>query len=137
MPEYEATTAVDAPATTLFDYLSDVEHLPDYFERMTSAHPTEDDVVHTTADLGGTTVEGDAWFEVDRDATVLSWGSEGPNDYHGHLIVTENGANTSSVTVTLTTSRTGGSEIQDGLDETVANIKRLVEGGDAERKLAG
>ena len=136
MPDYEATTAVDVPATTVFDYLSDVAHLPDYFERMTSAHRTEDEVVHTSADLNGTTVEGDAWFEVIRDATTLSWGSEGPNNYHGHLIVTDNGRNASSVTVTLTTTRAGGSEIQNGLDETVANIKRLVEGG-AERELTG
>ena len=134
MPDYKASTAVDASATALFDYLSDVSHLPDYFDRMTSAEKTEDEVVHTSADLNGTMVEGDAWFEVDRDSTTLSWGSEGPNNYHGHLIVSENGADTASVTVTLTTTRAGGSEIQDGLDQTVANIKRLVEDEAAARQ---
>jgi hypothetical protein len=32
------------------------------------------------------------------------------------------------VTVTLTTQRGSGDQIRNGLDETVANIKRLVEG---------
>ncbi len=130
MADYEASTHVAAPPDTLFDYLSDVSHLPAYFDRMTSAEPAEGNAVHTSADLDGRTVQGEARFDVDRAAKTVSWGSEGPNDYHGHLIV--DGAEAeSTVTVTLSTARVAGSDIQDGLEQTVANIKRLVEGGTA------
>jgi uncharacterized membrane protein len=129
MTDYATTTEVSAPAQQLFDYLADVSNLPTYFSRMTSAEPAEGEAVHVTAEVNGTTEEGEAWFEVDRDAKALRWGSEGPNNYSGHLEVTDRGDDASAVTVTLTTQRGSGEQIQDGLNETVANIKRLVEGG--------
>ena len=39
MNDYEPTARVDASADALFAYLSDVDNLPDYFERMTEAEP--------------------------------------------------------------------------------------------------
>ena len=128
MAEYESSAEVAAPAQQLFDYLADVSNLPKYFSRMTSAEPAEGDAVHVSAEVNGKTEEGEAWFKVDRGAQSLSWGSEGPNDYHGRLEVTGQG-DTSTVTVTISTERASGSQIQDGVDETVANVKRLVEAG--------
>ncbi len=69
----------------------------------------------------GSHVEGEAWFRVDRDAIGLSWGSGGPNDYHGHLDVTGDDTR-STVTVTLSTARTETEQIQQGLEETLANL---------------
>lgn len=128
MADFVATTDVSAPAAHLFDYLSQVQNLPNYFDRMTSVTDNGDGTIATTADLGDRTVEGEAWFRVDQDAQSLSWGSEGPNNYSGELSVT--GDDTSSrVEVTLHTERAGGDQIQQGLERTVATIKDLAERG--------
>ena len=129
MGDFEATTTVDAGETALFDYLSDVRNLPDYFARMISAEQGNGEEVHTTATLpDGQQVAGDAWFRVDESARRIDWGSEGPNGYHGTLHVADAGER-AEVTVRLHTTRVddGAREVQQGLDETMANIKRLVE----------
>ena len=126
MADYEAQTDIGADADEIFHYLSDVANLPRYFPRMTSAEAGGGDEVRVVADLGERTVEGTAWFTVDNDAHTISWGSEGPNDYHGRLLVTEQGMG-SQVTVTLSTSRAAGPEIQDGLEATLRSIKSVSE----------
>jgi uncharacterized membrane protein len=126
MPDYLASIDVAAPADELFDYLSQVENLPNYFERMTAVTDNADGTISVEADLGDRVVEAEAWFEVDKDAKTLSWGSEGPNDYTGQLQVTGTGSN-AVVEVTLRTERAGGAEIQEGLDQTVAVIKLIME----------
>jgi uncharacterized membrane protein len=126
MPDYRAQVDVGADADEVFGYLSDIANLPRYFTRMTSAEPGDGEEVHVTADLGDRTVEGDAWFKVDNEGHTLSWGSEADSDYHGRLHVGEKGLG-AYVSVTLSTNRAAGKEIQDGLEETLGNIKALVE----------
>lgn len=125
MADFTGTTAVSAPTTALFDYLSDVGNLPKYFSRMTSARPGDGEEVKTTATMpDGTEVQGDAWFRVDRDAQRIEWGSEGPSEYSGSLDVQPSGDG-SEVEVRLHTTRVepGDREVQDGVDETLANIR--------------
>lgn len=130
MADYFANTQVNVPADQLFDYLSDVANLPKYFPRMTSAEPGEGETVQVTAKLdGGREVAAEAWFRVDHDDRTLAWGSEGPNDYHGHLTVEGVGEN-SGIALRLATARVESNEVQRGLDETMDNIKRIVEGGE-------
>jgi len=129
MGDFQATTKVDAAEGALFDYLSQVGNLPDYFSRMTSAKAGDGEEVHTAARLpDGQQVEGDAWFRVDPGAGRIEWGSEGPNDYHGSLEVTADGSG-AEVVVSMHTTRVseGNSEVQKGLEDTLATIKRLVE----------
>lgn len=129
MAEFQASTTVNAAPGALFDYLSDVGNLPHYFARMTSARPGDRNEVHTTAQLpDGTQVEGDAWFLSDPDSRRISWGSEGPNDYHGSLEVTDTDTGC-AVQVNLHTNRVPDADgtVQDGLETTVATIKRLIE----------
>ncbi|HEX8306430.1 MAG TPA: SRPBCC family protein [Jatrophihabitans sp.] len=126
MADYAARAHVAAPADQLFDYLSQVENLPDYFDRMTSVTDNQDGTITAAADLGDRVVEGEAWFEVDQDERALSWGSEGPNNYSGQLQVIES-ENGSVVEVTLHTERAGGEEIQEGLERTVDAVKRIME----------
>ena len=128
MADYEASIDIDGAEADVFAYLSDIDHLPAYFERMTSAEPGDGDEVRVSADLGDREVEGEAWFKVDDDAHALTWGSEGPNDYHGRLEVS-GGSHGCTVTVTLSTERAAGPEIQDGLEQTLENVKRLTEPG--------
>ena len=135
MADYERTTTIDAPADDLFEYLSKVENLPSYMDRMVSAHNLPGDEVEVEArvepgDVGsspdsgaGQTVGGEAWFRIDADTMTLSWGSEGPHDYHGELEVTPEGA-ASRVTVRLHTMH-DAEGIDDGIEQTLANIQRI------------
>ena len=135
MGTYESTTTVTASPDELFSYLSDVHNLPDYFAAMKSAEPAgaaEGDApagaeaVHSVAEVDGQRREGEAWLRRDADARSLSWGSEGPNRYGGELRVDDDGGS-SRVTVRLHTEHAEGERIQEGLEETLANIKKKVE----------
>ena len=132
MADYERTTTIDAPAEDLFEYLSKVENLPQYMDRMTSAHNLPGDEVEVEAkvepgDVGSSgeekTVGGEAWFRIDADHLKLTWGAEGPHDYSGELEVTPDGAG-SQVTVRLHTMHEAEG-IEDGIEQTLANIQRI------------
>jgi uncharacterized protein YndB with AHSA1/START domain len=136
MGTYESTTTVTAAPDELFSYLSDVHNLPEYFAAVKSAEPagkaTGDvppgaEAVHSVAVVNGQRAEGEAWFQRDAGARSISWGSEGPNDYHGELKVDGDGES-SKVTVRLHTEHAEGDQIREGLETTLAQIKEIVEG---------
>ena len=129
MADYERSQTVEAPAGALFDFLADIGNLPRYFEQMTSAEPAGGEAVRVTAEVDGREQEGEAWFQVDREAKRVEWGSEGPNDYHGWLDVTDEGGGRSSVAVHVSTVRVEDrpDELNQGLERTLGNVKRLVE----------
>ena len=130
MGDFLATTTVDATPNALFDYLSQVDNLPRYFARMTSATAVMGkDEVHTTARMpDGQQVEGDAWFRANTHDQRIDWGSEGPHDYHGSLQVND-ASGTTEVQVRMHTSRVadGDAAVEQGLRDTLATIKDLVE----------
>lgn len=132
MADYEGRTTVAAREDALFAYLSDVENLPGYFARMKEAHRTGREEVHTEAQMpDGQTVAGEAWFRVDEAAKHIAWGSEdGGNDYSGYLDVTADG-DASVVEVRIHSPHVQSEEVQSGIDETLAAIKRNVEGAGA------
>ena len=96
---------------------------------MTSAEPAGGEAVRVTAEVDGREQEGEAWFRVDQEAKQVEWGSEGPNDYQGWLDVTDQGGGRSSVAVRVSTVRVEDrpDEINQGLERTLGNVKRLVE----------
>ena len=146
MGDYERSTTVDLPVDDLFDYLSRVENLPKYMSRMTEAHSVTGDEVEVEAKLepsdvqgtdadgsggtseatpdGGRTVRGEAWFRIDADGRRLEWGAEGPHEYHGELQVSGSGSS-STVVVRLHTLHDDSAAVEDGLDDTLENIRRL------------
>ena len=130
MGDYQHSVEVGAPAGQLFSYLSEVRNLPQYFSGMTSAEPAGGEAVDVTAEVNGTTERAEAWFRVDLQRHHLEWGSEGPSGYNGHLDVSGNGA-TSSVTVFLHTEHHDSGDIDQGIADTLAAVKRLVESGPA------
>lgn len=130
MADHEGTTDVNAPASRLFEYLSDVSHLPDYFASMRSAEPAEGEAVQVVADVNGEEVAGEAWFRVNHDQKHVEWGSQGPSGYRGLLDVTGDD-HTSTVTVKLHTEHGDRKQIDEGVEQTLREIKRLVEDGSA------
>lgn len=126
MGDYQATTDVSAPAERLFDYLKEVGNLPEYFAAMVEAESIGGGKVRTAAVVNGERNEGEANFKVDEGANRIEWSAPGPHDYSGWLEVSGS-SDSSSVEVHVTTEHTEGDQVQSGVDDTVANIKRLVE----------
>lgn len=128
--DLDGSIDVNAPAQQLFDYLSDISHLPDYFAAMQSAEPAEGEAVHVVAQVNGSREEGEAWFRVDGQRKHLEWGSEGTSGYRGLLDVTGDD-HTATVTVQLHTEHGERQQIAAGIDATLQEVKRLVEDGPA------
>ncbi len=134
MGDYERSTTVDVPRDELFEFLSKVENLPRYMDRITEAHSLAGDEVSVEAkvepgdvgsDKGERTVRGEAWFRIDADGRKLEWGSEGPNNYSGELEVSGEGVSC-TVTVRLHTEHDDAPGIESGIEDTLKNIHRVV-----------
>lgn len=136
MPDYTRSLTIDADPDELFQYLSKVENLPDYFARMKDAHSITGDEVEVTASVpesassdGGGEVKAYTSFEIDADARALKWGladwaTSTEHTYHGELTVkpADQGA---TVEVSLHTEHESD-EINQGIDETLKNIAEQV-----------
>ena len=133
MGDYEHSATVRHDADRLFEYLAEIGNLPMYFEAMITAEQTGGSEVRVVADVEGERREGTAWLRADRQKRAMSWGSEGANNYHGELQIADNGDDSATVRVTLHTVRADGPGIRAGLEQTLANIKRQVEGSSTER----
>ncbi|MFD1275671.1 SRPBCC family protein [Streptomyces kaempferi] len=133
MGDYSESIIVQVSPDRLFAYLSDVQHLPSYMPRLTSARPHDGDRVTVTAhinppDASEQDVTSEAWIHVIRDGKSLEWGAPGPHDYRGQLHVDEGeGASSSRLTVELHTEHAEGEQIDHGLDEALRGIKQAAE----------
>ncbi|GAA3624220.1 hypothetical protein GCM10022223_46600 [Kineosporia mesophila] len=135
MPEYQRTLTIAASPDELFDYLSRVENLPNYFAGLTDAHSATGDEVHVTARIPAEAthsghaerVESNASFAVDADHRAITWGTPALNDhnYGGKLQVTPEGDG-ARLAVTLHTEHDDPETINAGLDQTLHNVERLV-----------
>lgn len=76
-------------------------------------------------DQGTQEVEGTAWFRRDPQNRQLAWGSEGANNYHGRLTVSESGETGSRVVLDMHTE-SGHEGIEQALDESLAALDRAV-----------
>lgn len=132
MSTYSASARANVNVDDSFSYLSDIENLPDYFPRMTSARRTTGDAVEVTAQIDppeGPTheVHGEAWFRVDESARMLSWGSEGPNNYSGELDLTPDGDDACTVAVRIQTENVEEERVQRGLRDAVDRVAKALE----------
>ena len=133
MGDYQASTTVAVAANVLFDYLADVERLPEYLPQMTGAHrlgggdKVEVEAVIQPDGQPEQEVSGQAWMEVVEDGKKLRWGAPGPHDYHGELDVDSVADDTSKLTVRLHTDQAEGPSIDEGLQHALAGLKSAVE----------
>ena len=133
MPEFSRSTTIEATPDELFEFLSKVENLPQYFSGLTEAHHTSGDEVHVTADPAvtggrpdaGGEVHAEAWFRIDAERRALAWGAEGPHDYRGELQVSPDGGN-ARVSLLLHTQHDDRESIERGIESTLANIEHIV-----------
>lgn len=128
MPDYTRTVTVAAAPDAVFGVLADPRNLPRYVATMVDAEPEQGSRVHVAADVQGRHEEGDADFRTDAAARRMEWSGAGQSGYRGRLEVAAAGDG-STVTIALhVVHDADGGEIDRVLDETVANIERLVDG---------
>ncbi|MDX2591484.1 SRPBCC family protein [Streptomyces sp. WI03-4A] len=133
MGDYSDSITVHVPSDRLFAYLSDVQHLPSYMPRLTSARPQEGDKVTVTAHIDPPgaperDVTSEAWLRVREEGKSLEWGAPGSHDYHGRLHVEDGEEDgTCRLTVELHTEHTEGEQVGQGIQEALNGLKRSVE----------
>ena len=140
MPDYSDQIDVHAPADAVFAFISDVANLPKYLPTVHGAHSHGVDRVEVDGKANGHQYASTGWFKTDDEARLMSWGSDGQNDYAGKMTVTGDGA-ASQVSCTLRFTPTteikdamdkyqGGpsNAMTDGLRTSLLSIKQLCEG---------
>lgn len=149
MADHEASTMVDVAPNVLFDYLSDIEHLPEYLPWLTEIHRTEPrppeaqgtearlpvqpvhEEVEVTAEVPvgerSDQVRSEAWIDIVEENRSLRWGAPGESDYHGELDVDFIADGASRLTVRLQTTHSTGQAIDDQLHRTLEAIKTTIE----------
>jgi ribosome-associated toxin RatA of RatAB toxin-antitoxin module len=128
MPDYEQTSTIEAEPDVLFDYLAELQHLPEYLPIINDAEPTGTDEVDVEADIAGDVQRSHGWVHVDGLERRMEWGvADGP--YHGWLQVDPDEMGHS--VVTLHVHQEHDSDADDELAEALDNIRRLVAAGAA------
>lgn len=155
MGHHEASTTVNVAANVLFDYLSDLDNLPDYLPRLAEIHriaPTPDEAqglearrpkepVHEEVEVAATvpsgeTVHSEAWIDIVEENRSLRWGAPGGSDYHGELDVDFVADGTSRLTVRLDTEHNTVDAINSQLHDALESIKTKLEQGPRSSDLA-
>src|SRR5712671_7599304 len=82
MPDYTKSIEVNAPRQKVIDYVTNVEHMPEYLPTVKEASMEDKDHVHMAVEVNGQRHEdtGFLW----KTGDTLSWGSE-DHDYHGEM----------------------------------------------------
>ncbi len=128
MHEYEQTGTILTEPDALFEYLSDVENLPDFLPVITDAEQAGDELAVVTADLLGEAHQAEGWLRVDGLERRMEWGTaQGP--YHGWLQVDPTETGDASV-VTIHVSQDHPSDADDDLLDALENIRRLADSGE-------
>jgi hypothetical protein len=146
MGDYEATTVVDVAPNVLFDYLSDVERLPEYLPQMTEAHRLDapsaqsqgaearqpGEAVHERVEVAAVEddeheVRSEATIDILEEGRKIRWSAPGPHDYHGELDIDFVADGTAQLTVRLHTEHAEGPSIEEALERTLSGIKATVE----------
>ena len=126
MPDYEQTGTIHAEPDVLFDYLAEVENIPEYLGVLTDAEPTGLDDERVEADIHGEIQQADGWLRVDCLERRMEWGTrDGP--YHGWLQVEPDDVGGSVVTIHLFQDHI--SDADEDIAEALENIQRLADSG--------
>jgi uncharacterized membrane protein len=99
MTEHERTFTVHVSAEEAFQYLSSVDHLPDFVPYLRSLREEEDDHVFGVLDFGeGRRGEASGFFRAYPAERRLDWESDGTPGYRGWLRIEPEGADRARIT---------------------------------------
>jgi uncharacterized protein YndB with AHSA1/START domain len=146
MAEHEASTTVDVAPNILFDYLADLDHLPDYLPRLTDVHrtgprpeeaqgmearqpgqPVHEEVEVTAAVPAGGERHSEATIDIIEENRKLRWAAPSGTDYHGELDVDFVADGTSKLTVRLHTAHDADPAVDEELRRSLEGIKTTLE----------
>jgi uncharacterized protein YndB with AHSA1/START domain len=139
MGNHEAWTTVDVAPNIVFDRLSDLDQLSEYLPWTTELHRTRPrpveaqgpevrrprQAVHEEIDVTAGDDHQEGWIDVLDEDRVLRWGTAGPHDYHGELLVDFVADGTSKLTVRVHTTQ--NADVDQELEQTLAGIKASLE----------
>jgi Polyketide cyclase / dehydrase and lipid transport len=122
MGNYRFYESADLAADRVFDYLADVRNLPRYLPQLTRAEPAGGDKVRVEAQVDGRTESGEAWMRIDRERWRIEWGAEGPAEYAGKLVISDDGPERCTIELDLHTAGPDDPEVDDAVRRTVGDI---------------
>jgi hypothetical protein len=140
MGNHQAWTTVDVAPNIVYDRLSDLDHLPEFLPWLTELHritarPTEaqgpearrpHQAVHEEVDVTAEdSSRHEGWIDVLDEDRTLRWGTAGPHEYEGELLVDFVADGTSKLTVRVHT--THDADVETELEQTLAEIKSTLE----------
>ena len=126
MADYERSVTVAAAPDTAFEFLAEPTNLPRYVATMVEADPRQGEELRVAADVQGRHEQGEAHFHADSSARRMEWSAAGENDYSGRLEVRPSSEG-STVTIQIhVAGDADATEINRVLDDTAANIERLL-----------
>jgi len=141
MQEFEKSKTVNADPDQLFEYVSDLNHLPQYLPTLRRAERVGGDRIRVEGQAAGKPYEETGFFRADRQRRRMEWGSDGESGYSGWLEVNEAGGGSSEVRVHLSFDprdhalkemdrRAGDHEraVNEGIEHTLQSIKNQCEG---------
>lgn len=92
MPDFTASIDIFAPADRVFDYISDVTHLPEYSPIVTRAESQPfSNRVQVRGEANGRPFDVGGIWRLDRAAMRVEWTADSNPDYGGSLGVTREG----------------------------------------------
>jgi hypothetical protein len=129
MADYERSVTVAAVPDAAFQFLAEPTNLPRYVATMVEAERRHGDELRVAADVQGRHEQGEAHLHADPSARRMQWDAPGENDYRGRLEVRPSSEG-STVTIQIhVAGDADANEINRVLDETAANIERLLSAG--------
>jgi uncharacterized membrane protein len=149
MQEFEKTKVINAEPDQVFEYLSDLNNLPQYLPTVQSAESVGGSRIRIKGAAAGKQYDETGFFRADRQGRKMEWGSDGDSGYSGWLRVEEKGAGSSGVTVHLSfdprkpalremDERAGDHQrvIEEGIEKALQSIKNQCEGLGGKSKTA-
>ncbi len=127
MADYPRTAKVTTDPEDVFRFLAEPRTLPQYVAAVSLVRSEQGLQLRVAAEVQGRHEEGDAQFTIDPARRRIAWGAEGQSRYWGRIDVsgTDGG---SAVHIHLYGEHVHDEgEINTALDETVANIERLLD----------
>ena len=128
MTTIERTISIRKDPSEVFGYVSDVNHLPDYIDMLTSARSTGAGEVHVVADVPGRGIEeGDATFRADEGSRRVEWGSATNSAYTGWLQVEDGADGGASVRLGMQLHHED-QRGEESIDKTLETLRSRLEG---------
>ena len=140
MPMYTDQTDVAASPDSVFRFVSDIANLPKYLPTVHGARSQPSERVEVDGQANGHAYHSTGWFNVDAAGRIMTWGSDGANDYSGKMEVSGEGdrskvqcslqfAPSADIKDAMDKHQGGPSEaMTNGLRASLASIKDICEG---------